>query len=231
MKFIRKTRTYILRKTRMLQKKSILKKELAIIKHKNFVIVSDNCWGGEIYQWFNRPYNTPFIGLGIYGDCYIKLLSNFDYYMGLELDFIPQTDTKHPHTFKEAYYPLGLLGDIEIHFVHYNSEEDAKNKWQRRTKRMLEVTDKNTFFFKLCDDWKAEPVHFKQFHELQLKNKVSFIPDTKKEFDNPAHIGVYERHRTHKTHVPNGVGLFKISFLYFDLAQWLSTSKIKRTNY
>jgi uncharacterized protein (DUF1919 family) len=61
-----------IRKTRLLQKKRILKKELAIIKYKNFVIVSDNCWGAEIYQWFNRPYNTPFVGLGIYGDCYIK---------------------------------------------------------------------------------------------------------------------------------------------------------------
>lgn len=231
MNFIRKVNTYILRKTRILQKNSVLKKELAILKDKNFVIIADNCWGGEVYQWYKKPYNTPFIGLGIYGDCYIKLLSNFDHYMALELSFKPQSETKHPHTFKETYYPLGLLGDIEIHFVHYNSEEDAANKWQRRTKRMLEVTDRNDYFFKICDDWKAEVKHFKQFHELPFKNKVSFIPDAKKTFDNPTHIAVYERHRTHKTQVPNGVGLFKITFLYFNLAHWLSTSKIKRTNY
>ena len=113
----------------------------------------------------------------------------------------------------------------------WNTEQDAKDKWQRRTKRMLKVTDKNDFFFKLCDDWKAEVKHFKHFHELPFKNKVSFIPDTKKDFEHPAHIGVYERHRTHKTRVPNGVGLFKISFLYFDLTQWLFTSKIKKTKY
>lgn len=231
MNFIRTIRTYILRKIRVLQKKSILKKELEIIKDKNYVIISDNCWGAEIYQRYGKPYNTPFVGLGIYGDCFIKLLSDFDYYMGLELTFKPQNETKHPYTFKEAYYPMGLLGDVEIHFVHYNTEEDAKNRWERRTKRMLEVTDKDDFFFKLCDDWKAEVNHFKQFHELPFKNKLSFIADTKKEFDHPAHIAVYERHRTHKTHVPNGVGLFKITFLYFDLAHWLSTSKIKRTKY
>ena len=164
--------------------------------------------------------------MGIYGDCFIELLSSFDYYMGLELKFKPQTETRYPHMFKETYYPLRLLGDIEIHFVHYSTEQDAKDKSQRRTKRMLKVTDKNDFFFKLCDDWKAEVKHFKHFHELPFKNKVSFIPDTKKDFEHPAHIGVYERHRTHKTRVPNGVGLFKISFLYFDLTQWLFTSKI-----
>jgi uncharacterized protein (DUF1919 family) len=212
-----------------MQKNSIIKKELEIIKDKNFVIISDNCWGAEVYQWYRRPYNSPFVGLGIYGDCYLKLLSDFDFYMGLELKFKPQTETKYPYICKDSYYPMGLLGDIEIHFVHYSTEEDAKNKWERRTKRMLEVTDKNDFFFKICDNWEAEIQHFKQFHELPFKNKVSFIPDNKKHFDNPAHIAVYERERKNKTVVPNGVGLFKVSFLYFDLTRWLSTSKIKRT--
>ncbi|WP_293748395.1 DUF1919 domain-containing protein [uncultured Paraglaciecola sp.] len=224
-------RTYILRKTRVLRKKGTLRKELEIIKNKNFVIISDNCWGGEVYKWYNRAYNTPFVGLGIYGECYIKLLSSFDYYMGLELKFKPQNETKHPHMFKKAYYPMGLLGDIEIHFVHYNSEQDAKDKWDKRTKRMMAVSDKNSFFFKFCDDWKAEVKQFEQFHKLPFKNKVSFIPDNKKCFDHPEHIAVYERHRTNTTQVPNGVGLFKITFLYFDLAQWLSTSNVRRTKY
>ncbi|MFT5277133.1 MAG: hypothetical protein ACI8VI_000768 [Granulosicoccus sp.] len=230
MNLIRIIRTYILRKARVMQKDKILKKELEVIKDKNFVIISDNCWGGEVYQWYQKPYNTPFVGLGIYGECYIKLLSSFDYYMGLELEFKPQTETIHPYKFKEEYYPLGVLGDIEIHFVHYDTQEDAKDKWNRRTKRMLEVNDKNDFFFKLCDDWKAETKHFKQFHELPFKNKVSFIPDNKRYFDDHAHIAIYERNRKNKVTVPNGVGCFKISFLYFDLSQWLSTSKIKRTD-
>ena len=34
-------------------------------------------------------------------------------------------------------YPLGLLDDIEIHFTHYKSEEEAHEKWERRTASML----------------------------------------------------------------------------------------------
>ena len=231
MKLTRKIRTYILRKLRVLRKGAIRKQELELIGDKNFVIVSDNCWGGQIYQWLDKPYNTPFVGLGIYGDCYIKLLANFDYYMGLDLMFKPQCETKHPHIFKEEYYPMGILGDIEIHFVHYASEEEAAKKWLRRTNRMLEVRNKDNFFFKLCNDWKDDCQYYKQFHAMPYKNKVSFVPDDKHCFADPSHISVHERHRTNKSQVPNGVGLFKISFLYFDLAKWLATCRIKRKNY
>ena len=75
--------TYFLRKIRVFQKKEIVKKEQELLKNKDFVIISDNCWGGAVYQWYDRPYNSPFVGLGIYGECYIKLLSNFDYYMNI----------------------------------------------------------------------------------------------------------------------------------------------------
>lgn len=29
-------------------------------------------------------------------------------------------------------YPIALLGDVEIHFLHYDNETVAKEKWERR---------------------------------------------------------------------------------------------------
>jgi len=231
MNFIRNLNTYFLRKIRVFQKKEIVKKEQELLKNKDFVIISDNCWGGAVYQWYDRPYNSPFVGLGIYGECYIKLLSNFDYYMNLELKFKPQEESIHSYQFKTSFYPMGVLEDVEIHFVHYKTSKEAKEKWTKRKNRMLEIQDKDNYFFKICDDWKANDEQINAFHNLPFKNKVSFVPNNKKTIDSPFQIAVYERHKKNKISVPNGLGLFKITFLYFNLTEWLISSKIYRTIY
>lgn len=59
-----------------------------LYQNRDFVIVSNNCWGAEIYKRLELEYNTPFVGLMIYGPDYIKLLENFDYYIDRELSFI-----------------------------------------------------------------------------------------------------------------------------------------------
>src|SRR5690606_37279406 len=85
------------------------------IKNYDFAIVSNNCWGGGFYQALGLPYNTPFIGLYINIPCYIKMLGNMNHYLQQELEFID--NSKYP--IKKSNYPIGLLGDIEIHFLHY----------------------------------------------------------------------------------------------------------------
>ncbi len=105
------------------------KKELRRLLHNEFVIISNNCWGGQVYQWFQKPYQTPFVGLFLYGPCYMKFLRDIDYYLASELVFIQASKyKKRPKT-----YPIGVLDDIEIHFTHYKSEEEALEKWMRRS--------------------------------------------------------------------------------------------------
>ena len=118
-------------------------KDIEIINDKEFVIISNNCWGGSAYQWYKKPYNTPFVGLFIYGSCYMKLLKDFDYYMSQKLAFTSKS--KYPSTGKT--YPIGMLKDIEIHFEHFKSEDEAREKWERRAARMLQVTNVDNYFF------------------------------------------------------------------------------------
>ena len=225
MDYLNKIYVFIRRKYRVYFKKFIVKKEKELLKNTKFVIIADNCWGGAVYQWYERPYNSPFAGMRIYGNCYIKLLSKFDYYMSQNLIFIPKS--KYPY--REITYPLALLGDVEIHFTHYKTKEEAEEKWIRRTKRMLQETDKDNYFFKICDACKADKAIFKKFYELPYKNKISFIQKDKKSFGYGSHIGINEQHEDDRTIVPNGIKLFKISFLYFDITNWLLNKKIKRT--
>lgn len=33
-------------------------------------------------------------------------------------------------------YPIGILEDVKIHFIHYQNKEEAAEKWKSRKKRM-----------------------------------------------------------------------------------------------
>jgi uncharacterized protein (DUF1919 family) len=137
---------------------------------KEFVIISNNCWGAEIYKRLNKEYNTPFVGLFIVGPEYIRLLERFDHYMSLPLQF-----TKGSVWFDSPIkYPIGKLDDIEIHFVHYKNNEEAIDKWTRRLSRMKEIGDRDKYYIKICDRDFTTPEMIQKFHSLPFKNKISF---------------------------------------------------------
>jgi uncharacterized protein (DUF1919 family) len=215
---IRKFKVFIFRKFRKIFHSAICQRDIRTLKDKNFVIISNNCWGGEVYNWYKRPYNSPFIGLFLNGPCYIKLLSNFNYYMSKELKFV--TTTKYPRL--NTTYPIAVLDDIEIHFLHFKNEEEAKAKWKRRTERMLQEKNLDNYYFKICDIDHGTKEIFEKFHKLPFKNKVSFGIKNYKSLENKNHIKIEESYKNNGLHVPNGVKLYKLTFLYYNLNTWLS---------
>lgn len=216
---------FLRRKYRVLFRKKYSQRDIELLKDKKFVIVCDNCWAGSVYQWLERPYNSPFISIGFYGDCYIKLLSDFDNYMSKQLNFVTESKYKN----REITYPLALLGDIELHFTHYKTEEEAKTKWNRRTARMMEDSNnKDDYIFMMSDAWYATEQNFKDFNQLPLKNKISFSVNEFKHLNLKNHYRVVERDKKFKNKVPNGVKLFKIMFLYVDFYKWMSNRLIKK---
>ena len=209
---------YFRRKIRDSFKKTLSKSDRKDINGKPFVIISDDCWGAEIYQWYGRPYNTPFVGLFIFGPCYYKLLSNFDFYMSQKLEFIEKSKYPQPH-WDDRVYPIAKLDDIEVHFSHYKNKEIALEKWERRTQRMLKETDKNNYFFKICDRRRNDEF-IEDFHKLPYKNKISYSLKGYKSLKNVNHIKINEKDKN-GNYVVNGKKLYKLTFLYFNLHKWL----------
>ncbi|HEY9220209.1 MAG TPA: DUF1919 domain-containing protein [Lutibacter sp.] len=208
---IRKINVFIRRKFRRIFRDQLCKKDILLLKNKKFVIIANNCWGGEVYSWFKRPYNSPFVGLYLHGPCFVKLLSNFSHYMSQELKFVNSTE----YSAIVPNYPVALLDDVEIHFLHYKSENEAREKWTRRTSRMLEESNLDNYFFKICDlNGGCENV-LKKFHNLPFRNKVSFGVKNYASLINKNHIKIKESGKNKGLHVPNGVKLFKLTFLYF----------------
>lgn len=209
---------FLKRKFRDLFKKYLSTNDIKDLGNKNFVIISNNCWGAEVYQWYKRPYNSPFIGLLLYGSCYLKLLSNFDFYMNQKLEFLNKS--KYPAALlRDQVYPIAKLFDIEIHFIHYHSEKIAKEKWERRTARMLEEKNINNYYFKMCDR-EGNDEFLEEFHKLSYKNKISYGLKDLSLTKNKNHIVIKEKEKNGK-YIVNGKKLYKITFHYFDLHKWL----------
>jgi uncharacterized protein (DUF1919 family) len=223
--FFNEISVFTRRKYRSIFKNVINKKDISLLKDTNFVIVTNNCWGGAVYQWLERPYNSPFVGIGIKGACYLKLISKFDYYMNTPIQFSKKS--KYPD--REITYPLGIIDDVEIHFTHYKTEEEAKQKWERRTQRMLNEKNKDNYFFKICDSWDVDKAMMKKFHQLPFKNKISFSIYDYSDLNLKNHFRVNQRDKKNKNEIPNGMKLFKLTFLYLNIFQWIKNNTSNKT--
>ena len=96
------------------------------LKNENFTIISNNCIAGVLYKDLNKKFNSPTINLYFSHNDYIKYCQNLNYYINKELE-----EQKSNYL-----YPVGKLGDISVHFMHYDSFKEAKENWDKRCKRI-----------------------------------------------------------------------------------------------
>jgi uncharacterized protein (DUF1919 family) len=139
------------------------------LKNKDFTIISNNCWGTFVYKGLHLQYRTPFVGLFLFAPDYVKLLENFPDYMSKEMRFTGESRYKQ-YVDYDIKYPVGLLDDLEVHFVYYKNNEDAVEKWDRRRKRM----NWDNIYYKFCDRDLCTPELIERFFALPYKNKVCF---------------------------------------------------------
>lgn len=104
-------------------------------------IISSNCFAGRIMQDKGMKYNTPTLGLYFMYPDYIEFLQHLEFYLkDAKIEFVEHS--KYPIGDERRskwvhWYPIGLLGGkVEIHFLHYHTEEEAAEKWYRRALRV-----------------------------------------------------------------------------------------------
>lgn len=164
--------------TRLINKYDAVQKNIAIqyyrmqIGNKKFCIFSNDCWGAEMYKLLDRPFNTPFIGLMLMSPCYLKLLENPKYYLSLPLNFVKKSKYDSMQKMGAGNsFPVAMLGDsnIELQFLHYASPTIAKEKWERRIKR---IDWENLFIKYDCGKDYADQESVENFLKLPYKNKL-----------------------------------------------------------
>lgn len=139
-----------------------------------FTIISNNCWGGHVYRYFNMPYDSPTIGLFFESTDYIKFISNLKHYINQQLRFIKLEESHNKEMLirqNSVGCPIGALDDIEIYFLHYKTEEEALKKWNRRKARI----HWNNLYFKMTEQNGCTIEQIKQFDKLPYKDKFIFV--------------------------------------------------------
>lgn len=115
---------------------------------------------------------SPTIGLYFFANDYVRFCENLKYYMSQELKFISVNESKHKEILVErnTTCPIGILDDIEIIFLHYGSEREALEKWNRISKRI----NWNNIVVKFSEQNCCGIKEIMEFDKLPYDRKIMF---------------------------------------------------------
>lgn len=149
------------------------------LTNQGMTVISANCVGAFILHDLHQPFNSPFVNLYLSPQDFLRYLQNIDFYRTQPLTFV-QT---------EKSYPVGKLADLEIHFMHYHSEQEANEKWQLRTSRMK----LDNLFIMMTDRDGVTEKDIQLFDQLPFKNKVIFTHKPYPAFKSACYIKGFEK--------------------------------------
>lgn len=148
------------------------------LKNKNPTVFSANCNGAMILHDMKCRYNSPFVNLFLLPDDFLKFLKSPEKYLNAE-----------PIELKtNQIYPVGLVGDIIVYFMHYKNFDEAKQKWVERSKRV----DMNNLFIMMTDKNGCTEKHIAEFDSLPYKNKVILTHKPYPEYKSAYYIKGFE---------------------------------------
>ena len=187
------------------------------LKNKDFSIIGNNCFVGGMYHKFGLAYTTPTIWTYIFPEEYIRFLGNLDWYLKQPLKFKKETNHLMAHRFCKIMnrnYPIGVLGeDVEVHFMHYHTEKEALEKWNRRIKRV----NLNNLFIVFSDGVEFKEELLERYEKLPFKHKIFFSSKPYSRYKSTVFVKDY----ANATHVYDSTHNRKYE-KYLDLVKWLN---------
>lgn len=180
------------------------------IKDKDITLIANNCFGAQVLHDMNMKFNTPCVNLAFDLKDYVEFLSDLRSYLALNIEEVK--DDKVP-------YPKGrFVGtNTNVKFMHYDSFEEAVNKWYQRRDRI--IWDKIFVLMEikelpLLNSDNSESVYMKRFLELPYRKAIVTAPSQKNREQYPESI-IYE------------VPYFK-DFSWGKALSWASNFSVKR---
>lgn len=114
-----------------------------------FTYVTNNCLAQILYEHVDTAYDQPLIGTLFLNDSmYVKLCSNFSHYIHTTPVFTNTPSKRYIHKEISPNYPVMLLEDIEIHWIHEHNTDDILAKFKRRVERYDTKVTQNVYI--LC---------------------------------------------------------------------------------
>lgn len=191
-----------------------------LIHNKKVTIISNNCWGGNVYREYGLMNMSPTIGLFFFADEYIKFLNNLDFYLNAPLVLIDNHTSKYTEYFNDYGVDdktiIGSIEDVEIVFLHYKSKDEVISKWNRRIKRI----DMSNLLVKFNDQNLCTYNHLAQFDKLPFMKKICFTAKEYSEFKSTIQMIEY----INETHVGNDTNIKKTN-KYLNIKKYLNKMK------
>lgn len=116
------------------------KKMQSNLVNRNMTLLIPNCAGGHLFHDLNLRFMSPTINLMMYQNEFLEFVLHLDEYISKDLEFYKHRE----YSFPCAVLRADNLPDVNIHFTHYDSEAEAKKKWDSRKKR---INKDNMFVF------------------------------------------------------------------------------------
>lgn len=146
----------------------------------DFTIISNNCTGGYVYQYYGVAYNTPTEGLYFTTEDYLRIIQRPKYYFKHKVELIDPHESVLAKAGGKIEHPVGKIDDIEIYFLHYPDPDEALSKWYRRCSRI----NYNKMFFLLTETELMRNNHLHQFSDIIEKGNNG-VCLTMKNYDIP----------------------------------------------
>lgn len=148
--------------------------------HKtNITFLCPNCIGGILFHDLGLKFMSPTVNLMMTQPDFVKFVLNIDYYLTQKFQFY-----NHP----EYICPCAYLGDISVHFTHYQSVAEAESKWRNRAARI----QKNETFVFLEERDGLTKEEIIQLKNLNVKGLVVFTANDYPEIPYTVQIKKYK---------------------------------------
>lgn len=138
------------------------------VKRQEINIVSNNCWGGIIYNTLNMECLSPFKNVSIASDDYIKIISNLKHYLAINPIWTGKTQMDAN---QNRAVPMLELDDVLVKCNHDLDAELAIQKWMRRRDKF----NWNNILVEMYTDNPAIERAFGKASE-QYDKKICFVP-------------------------------------------------------
>lgn len=162
------------RVNKWIRTKIVAPKKQANLKKKEISILCNNCTGGFILHDLGLRFDSPTINMFFHGLDFFDFVEHFEHYITQSLVQIP-----NPNYDPDAPdYPVAILSggglhkNIELHFLHYRSFEEANEKWEKRKARLHKDSLYLIWTFMGMEPNEEQYI---RAQNLPVKNKVIFV--------------------------------------------------------
>ncbi len=171
-----------------------------------------NCLGGHLLHDLGVEFRSPFVNLMMYQTDFYKFIFDMERYLGEELVFF-----KHP----KFTFPCAKLGELTVHFTHYETEEEARSKWNTRKGRI----DFDNLFVQLVERDGLSYEQIKSLSALKVRGVMVFTENPYPDIPYTCYIPTLKNHS-------KGTKILKRTLWddhkryeeYFDFVQWFNNA-------